>query len=240
MRHWIGSHLTFANVVSLIALFVALGGTTYAATGGNFILGKANTASTQTSLTASPSFAGKALQLTNTNTGAGATALGLNVASGHAPFTVNSGTKVANLNADKLDGIDSTGFLGANAKAADADTLDGIDSSGFLGASAKAADSELLDGKNSTDFLSHDVVLNTADVTLNPGFGTTSTVGCPGSTVALGGGVGFVNSGGGPLIHPGSPVIISRPNDPPNGWVGGMTNNFSTPLTMRLYVICTS
>ena len=43
------------TVVAYLALFVALGGTTYAATGGNFILGKANTASTQTSLTASPS-----------------------------------------------------------------------------------------------------------------------------------------------------------------------------------------
>ena len=48
MRHWIGSHLTFANVVSLIALFVALGGTTYAATGGNFILGQSNGAGTPT------------------------------------------------------------------------------------------------------------------------------------------------------------------------------------------------
>jgi hypothetical protein len=28
---WIRSHLSFANLVSLIALFVALGGTTYAA-----------------------------------------------------------------------------------------------------------------------------------------------------------------------------------------------------------------
>ena len=43
MRQWIRRHLTFANVVSL-ALFVALGGTTYAATGGNFILGKPNAA----------------------------------------------------------------------------------------------------------------------------------------------------------------------------------------------------
>jgi hypothetical protein len=51
---------------------------------------------------------GKALQLTNTNAGTSATALGLNVASGHQPFTVNSTTKVANLNADLLDGIDST------------------------------------------------------------------------------------------------------------------------------------
>ena len=31
-------------VISLAALFVALGGTAWAATGGNFILGKANTA----------------------------------------------------------------------------------------------------------------------------------------------------------------------------------------------------
>jgi hypothetical protein len=100
-----------AMVVALVALFVALGGTTYAATGGNFILGNPNSASSTTSLSA-PISGKKALQLTNTSTGAGATALGLNVASGHPPFTVNSGTKVANLNADKLDGVDSTG-LGA-------------------------------------------------------------------------------------------------------------------------------
>jgi hypothetical protein len=86
-----------------------LGGTTYAATGGNFILGTSNVASSRTSLSAPIS--DRALQLTNANTGAGATALGLNVASGHAPFTVNSGTKVAHLNADKLDGIDSSGLV---------------------------------------------------------------------------------------------------------------------------------
>ena len=66
MRQWIGSHLKFANVVSLAALFVALGGTTYAATGGNFILGKSNSASSTTSLTAP--VAGKGLQVTNTST----------------------------------------------------------------------------------------------------------------------------------------------------------------------------
>jgi hypothetical protein len=103
-----GSHVR-ANVVGYIALFIALGGTTYAATGGNFILGNPNSASSTTSLSAP--VAGKALQVTNTSTGAGATGLGLNVASGHSPFTVNSGTKVTNLNVDKLDGIDSTGFL---------------------------------------------------------------------------------------------------------------------------------
>ena len=98
------------TVVAYVALFVALGGTAVAANGGNFILGQSNSAGATTSLSA-PIAGKKALQATNTSTGVGATALGLNVASGHPPFTVNSGTKVANLNADKLDGIDSTGFL---------------------------------------------------------------------------------------------------------------------------------
>jgi hypothetical protein len=111
----LGSHVR-GNLVGYVALFIALGGTTYAATGGNFILGKANSASSTTSLSAP--VAGKGLQVTNTSTHAGASALGLNVASGHAPFTVNSGAKVANLNADKLDGVDSTGFLpSSNVKA---------------------------------------------------------------------------------------------------------------------------
>jgi hypothetical protein len=115
----IRSHLTYANVMVTVLAFIVLGGTALAATGGNFILGHANTAGQQTSLSASPAFTGKALQLTNTSTGAGATALGLNVGSGHPPFTTNSGTKVANLNADKLDGKDSTSWkvadvIGAN------------------------------------------------------------------------------------------------------------------------------
>jgi hypothetical protein len=96
-------------VISCLALFIALGSAGYAATGGNFILGQANTATSQTSLSAG--IANKALQVTNMNTGAGATALGLSVAGGKPPFTVNSGTKVANLNADRLDGADSSGFL---------------------------------------------------------------------------------------------------------------------------------
>jgi hypothetical protein len=91
-------------VVACISLLVALGGTAYAATGGNFILGKSNTASSKSTLSAP--IADKALTVTNNSTKAGATALGLNVAKGHPPFRVNSGAKVANLNADKLDGVD--------------------------------------------------------------------------------------------------------------------------------------
>ena len=95
-------------VVAVLALFLA-GGAGYAATGGSFILGQANTATSPSSLTASIN--DRALKLTNMNTGTGASALGLNVAPGHAPFLVGSSSgKVLNLNADKLDGLDSSNF----------------------------------------------------------------------------------------------------------------------------------
>ncbi len=95
--------------VALLALFVSLGGVGIAATGGNFILGQSNTATTPTNLSAPVT--GKALQVTNTSTAAGATALGLTAAAGHPPLTVNSAAKVTNLNADKLDSLDSTNFI---------------------------------------------------------------------------------------------------------------------------------
>jgi len=40
-----------ATAISLVALVFAMSGTAYAATGGDFILGKANTATSVTSLT---------------------------------------------------------------------------------------------------------------------------------------------------------------------------------------------
>jgi len=94
-------------IVSIIALVIALGGAGYSATGGNFILGvNSNTAATQTGLVSNRN--GRALAIQNTNTGAAATALSLAVAAGHPPFVTNSTTKVPNLNADRLDGLDST------------------------------------------------------------------------------------------------------------------------------------
>ena len=106
MRQRIRPRLSYANVTATLALFVALGGTTYAATGGNFILGRSNSASSTTSLSSSGS--GPALSVRNTSTG---TAGSFNVTAGHPPLTVNSGAKVVNLNADKLDGKDSSAFL---------------------------------------------------------------------------------------------------------------------------------
>ncbi|MCU1587864.1 MAG: hypothetical protein JWN31_1357 [Frankiales bacterium] len=79
-----------ATVVAYAALTLALSGTAYAATGGTFILGRGNAASTATGLTSS--------------TG---TPLSLNAKTGYAPLAVNSTKRVSRLNADLLDNLDS-------------------------------------------------------------------------------------------------------------------------------------
>jgi FlaG/FlaF family flagellin (archaellin) len=104
-----------AIMIALLALFVALSGVGLAATGGTFILGKSNSADSATSLSAG--IGNKALQVSNTSTSSGASALGLTVAAGHAPLTVNSGAgKAANLNADLLDGNNASAFVQAGGQ----------------------------------------------------------------------------------------------------------------------------
>jgi hypothetical protein len=93
--------------VALLAVFLNLSGLAYAATGGNFILGKSNSAGATTSLSATPK-SGSALSVTDATSGLPAAAFKVTSA---APFTVNSQTKVANLNADLLDGLDSSAFV---------------------------------------------------------------------------------------------------------------------------------
>jgi hypothetical protein len=84
-----------ATVVAYLALFVALGGTAYAATGGNFVLGRSNQADKTSSLK---------------NTGAGAALKLSTVDSSTPPLAVSNGTKVTHLNADEVDGLSSGAF----------------------------------------------------------------------------------------------------------------------------------
>jgi hypothetical protein len=101
------------------ALGTLLFGGTYAlATNANFILGSttANKPDALTAVTAQNKdghggLGGPMIRLLNPSTGSSATALGLTVGSGRPPFTTNSSVRVANLNADLLDGIDSSSFV---------------------------------------------------------------------------------------------------------------------------------
>jgi len=95
---------TPATILAGTALFVSLGGVGLAANGDNLLLGKINTAASATFLSA-PVVGGKSFVIKNGDaTNPSSTALSLNVASGHAPLTVNSRGLVANLNAGLLDG----------------------------------------------------------------------------------------------------------------------------------------
>src|SRR5262245_42083319 len=146
-----------ALIAAVVSAFVAAGAAV--ATTKTFQLGTSNTVDAASTVTAGAAGLNtKMLQLTNNSTGSSATALGLMTASSRPPLIVNSGAKVANLNVDKLDGIDSTGFLPKTGKAADADKLDGVDSTGFLTKTGKAADSDKLDGVDSTSFARTDIV----------------------------------------------------------------------------------
>jgi hypothetical protein len=84
---------TPAGVLAVLALFVASTGTAVAATGGSFLLGRANTETTTASLS-------------NPN----GTALSLGGGKGAPAFAVNNSAKIYRLNADALDGLDSTLF----------------------------------------------------------------------------------------------------------------------------------
>ena len=96
-----------ALIAAVVSGFVAAGAAV--ATTKTFVLGTTNTVDAASTVTAGATGLNtKMLQLTNTSTGSNATALGLTVVSGHAPFAVNSQTRVANLNADQLDGLDSS------------------------------------------------------------------------------------------------------------------------------------
>jgi hypothetical protein len=129
----------------VLALILGVATAALSATGGNFILGKANEATTVSRLTAS--IAGPALTLVNQSADTAATALNINVASGNAPLRVNAAAGTAtNLSADKLDGKDSSGFYARGSKVADSSHADQATSAG------SAADADLLDGKDSSAF----------------------------------------------------------------------------------------
>lgn len=110
---WIGRATVFmVGLTVVLSVMLGIATTAIAATGGNFLLGKSNSAGAVSKLAAK--IAGPTLQLVNTSTNATATALSLNVAAGKPPMKVNSSTKVANLNSDKLDGKDSSQLVQGN------------------------------------------------------------------------------------------------------------------------------
>jgi hypothetical protein len=105
---WVGRTASMVFGLALVlALLFGVATMAFAANGNNFVLGVLdNTATAVTKLTGNVD--GPALQVVNNNADANDTALDLRVQAGEAPMRVNSSAKVAALNADRLDGQDST------------------------------------------------------------------------------------------------------------------------------------
>jgi hypothetical protein len=97
--------LAVAAALTLGTASAALAGS---GVGGVFNLGKTNTVNAITTLVGSVT--GPSLRLDNNSTNSAATALDLQVEPGKTPMKVNSTTKVANLNADMVDGKDPAEF----------------------------------------------------------------------------------------------------------------------------------
>lgn len=169
------THLKTAIVAALVGATTATATAAVAGSGvgGIFNLGKTNAVNAPSALTGFT--AGNQLAVANTSAAAasraiygygqnataaanvlqnagGGSALSLLVNAGKAPFTTNSATKVANLNADQLDGLDQSSFLRTTGKAADSAKLGGLDQSAFLRTTGKAADANLIDGLDSGAF----------------------------------------------------------------------------------------
>jgi len=174
-------HINFTSVISLIALFAALGGGAYAASvKKNTVTSKSikdgqvrsqdvaddgltGTDIDESTLTLPPSGGGGGVA-----DGAGTGPAGGDLAGSYPNPTIKNdavnGAKVADDSLDAADIDEST------LSAANADLLDGQNSTDFLGAGAKAADSELLDGISSNGFVQGDAKIVFGG-TVQPGAG---------------------------------------------------------------------
>jgi hypothetical protein len=119
---WVGRATVFlVGLAVILALVFGVATTAFGANGDFWKLGRGNVATAITTLGGKLGVNGSMLRLINNDAGTDDTALDLRVQTGEAPMMVNSATKVANLNADQLDGKDQSAF--ADVSELDAATL---------------------------------------------------------------------------------------------------------------------
>jgi hypothetical protein len=114
---WVGRATSAVVGLALVlALLFGVATAAFGANGGNFVLGETNVATLVTRLAGPAGVNGAMFEVQNNDAGTNDTALSLKVQPGEAPMTVNRATKVTNLNADQLDGLNSNDFQGKYAQ----------------------------------------------------------------------------------------------------------------------------
>lgn len=145
--------------LALLALFVALGGVSYAAVKlpansvgtrqlkANSVIGSKVKNGSLTGADVNASSLGKVPSAANADSATSA-------ANASHATSANSATNATHAaDSDKLGGISSAGFYAAGSKVANSNLLDGIDSTGFYAAGSTVADSAKLGGIDATGFL---------------------------------------------------------------------------------------
>jgi len=139
----------------ILAAVMGVTSMAFAANGKPLLLGRNNVATAVTTLGGKLGVNGPMLRLANNNAGTNDTALELRVQAGEAPMTVNSDARVNKLNADKLDGRDSAGFLSSEIYAVESGTTTPADTRSTAVASCDAGDLAIGGGFEAVDPTSH-------------------------------------------------------------------------------------
>lgn len=149
---WVGRATVFlVGLAVILALVLGVATTAMGANGNPFLLGKGNLATALTKLTGNVN--GSAMQVVNSNAGANDTALSLGVQSGEAPMRVNSATKVANLNADRVDNREASSFANATHQhSGEAITSGTVEADRIEDGPGSGLNADQLDGVDSTQF----------------------------------------------------------------------------------------
>ncbi len=152
---WVGRTASMVFGLALVlALVIGAASTAWSATGGVFILGKGNAATTPTSLVSTLADAAKSALIVQNKSGGAA--LDLRVgnattpANDVAPMRVNSTKKVAKLNADRLDDREASSFANATHAHAGEQITSGTVADARIAGSV-ARDAEVMDNVKAND-----------------------------------------------------------------------------------------
>jgi hypothetical protein len=165
---------TMVGLAVMIAVVLGVGTTALAAVPGDPLkLGRINAIGKVTQLVGTTDNA--MLRIDNDSKGPDATALDLEVDPQKPPLETNSLTKVENLHADLLDGRSASQFAnGVGGTAVDADNLDGKDSTAFVPADTySVVDSR--PGQGGGQIASRGARCDTGDMVLTGGYSSGGT-----------------------------------------------------------------
>src|SRR5262245_45071388 len=208
----LSSRLRWPLLSAAVAALVLMTTTALAGSGvgGVFNLGQVNTVDQKTTLTGATSEA--VLSIQNTGTG---TALNLAAGAGAPPFKVNSAAKVANLNADKLDDLDSSALQkrvsgscssGQAVRVVNADGSVSCEPVGITGAWGLKGNSGTVPGTNflgTTDDKALELKVDgQRALRLEPNATSPASIGGQASNSVLDGAYGATIGGGGEATHP--------------------------------------